>query len=86
MCKYIQLNNFQKVPFVYTYTRFRSKIIHDSTAMYKSVKFFDKSVNRRDFLKLINWGSILQMKLVENKYLQASYCGNDVHEKIEISA
>ena len=56
MCKYIQLNNFQKVPFVYTYTRIRAKIIHD-TAMYKYVKFFDKIVNRRDFLKLINRGS-----------------------------
>ena len=31
------------------------EILHDSTAVYKkSVKYFDKMVNKKDFLKIIS--------------------------------
>ena len=46
----LQVANFQKVPFVYNYVKESGRKFY----MAESVKHFNKGVNKKDFLKIIN--------------------------------
>ena len=58
LCKHsaVQVNNFQKIIFVYHFIKeFEVEILHDSAAMHNfRSNFFDKLVNKTVFLEIMN--------------------------------